>query len=75
MTNDKYAFNIRAGYCYENGITSDENRSNALIGPSAGFSVDALVGKNKNALGLEYCTRFAGIFGLIHTIGLTISLK
>ena len=75
MTNDKYAFNIRAGYCYENDITSNENRSNALIGPSAGFSVDAIVGKNKNALGLEYCTRFAGIFGLIHTVGLTINLK
>jgi hypothetical protein len=83
ITNDKYAFNIRAGYCYENSgialglilLASDENRSNALIGPSAGFSVDAIVGKNKNALGLEYCTRFAGIFGLIHTVGLTINLK
>jgi hypothetical protein len=75
MTNDKYAFNIRGGYCYEKDITSNENRSNALVGPSAGFSVDALVGKNKNALGLEYCTRLAGIFGLIHTVGLTISLK
>jgi hypothetical protein len=46
-----------------------------LIGPSAGFSIDALVGKNKTALGLEYCARFAGVFGTIHTIGATISLK
>jgi len=75
MTNNKFAFNIRAGYCYEKDIRDNENASNALVGPSFGFSVDALVGKNKNALGLEYCTRLAGIFGLIHTVGLTISLK
>ncbi|MDB3905557.1 PorV/PorQ family protein [Crocinitomicaceae bacterium] len=75
MTNDKMAFNLRAGYVYEKNILSVENRSNALIGPSAGFSIDALVGKNKTALGLEYCARFAGVFGTIHTIGATISLN
>ena len=76
MTNDKMAFNIRAGYVYEKNLLSAENRSNALTGPSAGFSIDALVGKGekKSALGLEYCTRFAGVFGLIHTLGATISL-
>ena len=75
MTNDKMAFNLRAGYVYEKNLLNVENRSNALIGPSAGFSIDALVGKNKTALGLEYCARFAGVFGTIHTIGATISLK
>ena len=75
MTNDKMAFNLRAGYAYEKGIFSQENRSNALIGPTAGFSIDALVGKNKSALGLEYCARMAGVFGVIHTVGATISLK
>ncbi|MDG1840813.1 MAG: PorV/PorQ family protein [Crocinitomicaceae bacterium] len=74
MTNDKMAFNLRAGYVYEKNLLSAENRSNALTGPSAGFSIDALVGKNKSALGLEYCTRFAGAFGLIHTLGATINL-
>ncbi|RCL71483.1 MAG: hypothetical protein DBW72_07055 [Flavobacteriales bacterium] len=75
MTNEKMAFNLRAGYVYEKNLLNVENRSNALIGPSAGFSIDALVGKNKTALGLEYCARFAGVFGTIHTIGATISLK
>jgi len=75
MITESLAFNLRAGYVYENGIISAENRSNALIGPTAGFSLDALVGKSKNALGLEYCARFAGVFGIIHTMGLTISLK
>jgi hypothetical protein len=75
MTNENMAFNFRAGYAYEKNMLSAENRSNALIGPSAGFSIDALVGKNKSALGLEYCARLAGVFGIIHTVGATISLK
>ena len=75
MISEKMAFNLRAGYVYEKDLLSDENRSNALIGPTAGFSLDALVGKSKSALGLEYCARFAGVFGIIHTMGLTISLK
>lgn len=75
MTADKMAFNLRGGFVYEKNLFSAENRSNALVGPTAGFSVDALVGENKSALGIEYCARFAGVFGVIHTIGATISLK
>ncbi len=75
MTLDKFAFNLRAGYVYEQNIFSAENRSNALLGPTAGFSVDALVGKNKTALGAEYSARFAGVFGVVHTFGVTINLK
>jgi hypothetical protein len=75
MTTEKVAFNLRGGFVYEKNLFSAENRSNALIGPTAGFSVDALVGKNQSALGIEYCSRFAGVFGIIHTIGATINLK
>lgn len=75
MAQEKVAFNLRAGFVYEKGLFSEENRSNALVGPTAGFSVDALVGETKNALGVEYCARFAGAFGIIHSIGATISLK
>jgi hypothetical protein len=75
LTQEKVAFNLRAGYVYEKNIFSSVNRSNALVGPTAGFSVDALVGKNKHALGIEYSARMAGVFGVIHTIGATISLK
>jgi hypothetical protein len=75
MTAAGVAFNLRGGFVYEKNLFSAENRSNALIGPTAGLSVDALVGENKNALGIEYAVRFAGTFGLIHTIGATISLK
>lgn len=75
MTTDKVAFNVRAGYVYEKKITSLENRSNALVGPTCGFSVDALVGEKKTALGVEYAARFAGQFGVIHTLGVTLDLK
>lgn len=75
MTAEKVAFNLRGGFVYEKNLLSAENRSNALIGPTAGFSVDALVGENKTALGIEYAARFAGVFGIIHTIGATIDLK
>ncbi len=75
MTTEKMAFNLRGGFVYEKNLFNVENRSVALIGPSAGFSVDALVGESKNALGIEYAARFAGTFGVIHTIGATISLK
>ncbi len=74
------AFNLMAGYVYERNVTSIENRANALIGPSCGFSVDALVGKDKaikdkTAIGVEYTARFAGMFGVVHTFGATISIK
>ena len=75
MTTEKLAFSLRGGFVYEKNLFSAENRSNALVGPTAGFSVDALVGESKNALGIEYTTRFAGVFGVIHTIGATIDLK
>ncbi len=75
MVTEKVAFNLRGGFVYEKNLFSLENRSNALIGPTAGFSVDALVGESKTALGIEYATRFAGVFGIIHTLGATIDLK
>ena len=75
MATEKMAFNLRGGFVYEQNLFSAENRSNALIGPTAGFSIDALVGENKSALGIEYASRFAGAFGIIHTIGATINLK
>lgn len=75
MTTEKMGFNVRGGFVYEKGLFDAVNRSNALVGPTAGFSVDALVGENKSALGIEYAVRFAGVFGIIHTVGATISLK
>lgn len=75
MTTEKAAFNVRAGYVIERKMYDVENQANALSGLTAGFSADALVGKNKSALGLQYAMRLAGKFGIVHTFGVTISLK
>jgi hypothetical protein len=75
MTNEKVAFNLRGGFVYEKGLLDIENRANALIGPTGGFSVDALTGEDKNALGVEYSVRLAGSLGFVHTFGISIALK
>lgn len=75
VNTDKVAFNLRAGYVFEEDIISPELRTNSITGPTAGFSVDALTGKNKNPLGFEYAARLSDPFGVIHTVGLTISMK
>jgi hypothetical protein len=75
MTTEKAAFNVRAGYVMERKMFDTENRANAMTGLTAGLSASALVGKNKSALGVQYAMRLAGQFGVIHTFGVTISLK
>lgn len=75
MTTEKAAFNVRAGYVIERKMFDVDNQANAMSGLTAGFSADALVGKNKSALGLQYAMRLAGKFGVVHTFGVTISLK
>lgn len=75
IVTEKAAFNVRAGFVAEKNIFSAENRSNALTGFTAGFSADALVGKNKSGLGLEYAMRLAGVFGVVHTFGVSFNLK
>ena len=69
------ALNVRVGYVYEDGIFDDALRTNSLTGLTAGFSFDALYGKNKSAIGFEYAIRTTGPFGFIHTFGTTINIK
>lgn len=79
MTMEKAAFNVRAGYVYEDGIFSDEfaysARVTAMSGLTAGVSVDAIVGDNKSMLGIEYCYRHVQPFNGVHTIGIAIDIK
>ncbi len=76
------AFNLRGGYVYENNLLSSDNRTNALTGVTAGMSVDLISRKTtvegvkkETAVGLEYAVRMSNPFGLIHTFGISISLK
>jgi hypothetical protein len=75
LATEKAAFNIRAGYAFEANILNRDLATTAMTGLTAGFSVDALVGKNKSPLGLEYAMRLANPFGVINTFGVTINLK
>lgn len=79
MTTEKAQFDLSAGYIYEKGIFSKtfdfDGRVTAITGLTAGLSVNAIVGKNKNMLGINYAYRHARPFNGCHTIGLTIDIK
>jgi len=79
MNAEKAQFDMCVGYVYEKGIFSkDYNfgyRVTAMSGLTAGLSVAAVVGKNKNMLGISYAYRHARPFNGCHTIGVTIDIK
>lgn len=75
----EYAFrkmiHLRGGYMYEDGITSDEERTTVLTGPTAGLSVDLPFGEEKkSAIALDYSYRTTNPFAGIHSVGVRISL-
>lgn len=79
MNSEKAQFDLSVGYVYEKGLFSKEflygNRVTAMSGLTAGVSVNALVGKNKSMLGINYTYRTAKPFNGCHTIGVTIDIK
>ncbi len=75
MSLEKAAFNVRAGYVLEKDVWNRETSTSSLTGLAAGFSVDALLGENKMPIGFEYSMRMSNPFGLIHSFGVTLSLK
>ncbi len=71
----KKMFHLRGGYMYEDGITSDEDRSTVFTGPSAGVSIDLPFGAEKvSAFAIDYGYRATNPFGGVHSIGLRVSL-
>lgn len=79
MSTSKAHFEINVGYIYEKGVFSKDyifdSRVTAMSGFTAGVGVDAILGKNKNMLGINYTYRAAKPFNGCHTIGLTIDIK
>ncbi|MFY7970708.1 MAG: PorV/PorQ family protein [Flavobacteriales bacterium] len=67
-------FILRGGYTWENGITSDEDRTTVFTGPSAGMTVQLPVGANETLFGLDYSYRVTNPFAGVHSIGLRIAL-
>ncbi len=75
----KAAFNVMAGYVYEKGIWKSDfsfgSRVTALMGFTAGVSVDAILGKKKNLIGIQYAYRHTYQFNGVHTIGISVEIK
>jgi len=66
---------LRAAYTYENGITSDSDRTTVYTGPSAGLTVAVPFGKDKEqSFSIDYSYRATDPFDGVHTIGARINL-
>lgn len=79
MIGVEYAFrkmlHVRGGFLYEDGITSDDERTTVFTGPSAGLSVDFPFGEEKkSALSIDYGYRSTNPFSGVHSIGIRIAL-
>ncbi|MFN0031935.1 MAG: PorV/PorQ family protein [Flavobacteriales bacterium] len=72
--NFRNQFILRGGYQFENGMTSDEDRTTVFTGPSAGLTVQLPTGENENIIGLDYSYRVTNPFSGVHGIGLHILL-
>jgi hypothetical protein len=66
---------LRFGYLLEGGLSSEENRTNVMTGPTAGMSVELPLKKgSKSTIALDYSYRFTRPFSGNHAIGLRLSL-
>ncbi|MBU0763217.1 MAG: PorV/PorQ family protein [Bacteroidetes bacterium] len=66
---------IRAGYLYEDGIMSDDERRTVFTGPTAGVSVEIPINKeNGSTFAIDYSYRATNPFNGVHTIGVKVSL-
>lgn len=66
---------LRGGYTYEDGITSETERTTAFTGPSAGFTVSVPINKEKGStLAIDYSYRATDPFNGTHSIGARINL-
>ena len=65
---------LRGGYVFEEGLTSEEERSTAYSGPCGGASVQLPISKTGSVVSFEYAYRLNYSFTGTHTLGLRISL-
>ncbi|MBL7890946.1 MAG: PorV/PorQ family protein [Bacteroidia bacterium] len=65
---------VRAGYTYEKGIFSKEDRTTVFTGPSAGLTVELPFGKNKSTFAVDYSYRATNPFNGTHSFGARINL-
>lgn len=65
---------IRAGYCYEDGITSSDTRTTAFTGPSFGATFEVPFGKRGSTFGIDYSYRATDPFQGVHSFGARLNL-
>jgi len=66
---------LRGGYTYEEGITSNTDRTTAFTGLSAGFTVAVPLSKEKgSSIAIDYSYRATDPFSGTHSIGARINL-
>ncbi len=71
----KNLFQLRAGYLYQSDITSKEETSIALSGPSCGATVNIPLNKEKgSSVAIDYSFRATRNFDGIHSLGVRVVL-
>ncbi|TND03928.1 MAG: hypothetical protein FD123_3887 [Bacteroidetes bacterium] len=65
---------VRGGYNYEDGITSQENRTTVFTGPSAGISIELPFTEKKSTFAIDYSYRATNPFQGVHSFGARINL-
>lgn len=69
----KNQFMLRAGYCYEDGITNSTDRTTWYTGPTFGATVEMPLGKGGSTLGIDYSYR-TSVLGGTNSIGVRLNL-
>ena len=71
----KKMFHLRGGFLYEQGITSDVDRTTVFTGPSGGLSIDFPFGdEKKSSVALDYGYRTTNPFAGVHSVGIRVAL-
>jgi hypothetical protein len=70
----KSMFMVRAGYVYEAGITSKEDRTTCFTGPTFGASIELPFGKRGSTFAVDYSYRATNPFQGVHSFGARINL-
>lgn len=69
----KDMLSLRGGFCYQEGIFSEDTRTSAFTGPFAGLSYDWHV-NDENVISLDYNYRATNPFSGVHSFGVRIGL-
>ncbi|MDZ4752135.1 MAG: PorV/PorQ family protein [Flavobacteriales bacterium] len=64
---------LRLGYQWEDGLTSEEDRTTVFTGPAAGLTIELPAGETSR-IGLDYSYRLTNPFDGVHALGVHITL-